>query len=408
MLAFLGALDNNSTDAESILSAADFLIVPRYSPDGVAYFQRFMATGLDPNRDHVKLVSQQTRDIKSLNVAFNAHISIDCHEYNAPRNFGPEGDLTTSQDGQFSAFKNMNIHPKIRGLAEGVFADNIRLAMDAAGLRHSSYVVAAATPEISFTEFITDNNGDDQVGLSQGIAYLSETRGIRLGDQHFKRRVAAGLTIISSIVDPAVANAAEVYELIESTRQEYAASEDPIIVRSRARPTNITWPFISVANGSLVEVPIAFGNNTPGEAVLTRARPEAYIFSAAWSHAADKLRSAGVIVQQLDTPWEGMVEALNITNATLANVKFEGVAQTTVLETEVVMKTVRFPGGEGFDGKGAYWVESRQQRAAHAFVRLEPEAESSFARWNVLPVGTGDEWPVYRVPRVGAGDGGRR
>ena len=90
--------------------------------------------------------------------------------------------------------------------------------------------------------------------------------------------------------------------------------------------------------------------------------------------------------------FEGEVEALNITVANLATTKFEGVAQTTGIETEMSLRNLTFPAG-------AYWVSSRQRRAAHAFMRLEPEAESSFAVWNVLPVAVGDEYPVYRVPR---------
>ena len=96
--------------------------------------------------------------------------------------------------------------------------------------------------------------------------------------------------------------------------------------------------------------------------------------------------------------FEGEVEALNITVANLATTKFEGVAQTSGIETEMSLRNLTFPAG-------AFWVSSRQRRAAHAFMRLEPEAESSFAVWNVLPVAVGDEYPVYRVPRKAKGGG---
>jgi hypothetical protein len=392
VMAFLGALDANQTYASTLLSAADFLIVPRYNPDGVAYFQRYLATSFDPNRDHVKLMSQQTRDIKAMNIAFDAHVSVDCHEFGTgvSRPYGgANGTYLALQDGQFSQFKNLNIHPDIRGLAESLFAHNIAAAMDAQGLRHSPYVVAPAADE--FVEFITDNNGDDEITLSQGISILSETRGIGLGDAHFKRRTLAGLTIISAVVQTAIDNAEEVLRVIEDAREDYIDSDEEIIVTSHPNFMNITWPFIAAENGSIVEVPISFGNNTIAVANLTRPRPEAYVFSGAWAGVADKLRAVGVEVEVVPEAWSGEVEAFNVTSASLAKAKFEGVAQT-VVETETLMKNVSFP-------SGAFWVPSRQRRAAHAFMRLEPEAESSFATWNVLPVKAGDEYPVYRVPR---------
>ncbi|MBE3045177.1 hypothetical protein IMZ48_22025 [Candidatus Bathyarchaeota archaeon] len=52
----------------------EILALPRYNADGVAYFQRFLATGYDPNRDHAALRRQQTRDIKTLLSRFNPHI----------------------------------------------------------------------------------------------------------------------------------------------------------------------------------------------------------------------------------------------------------------------------------------------------------------------------------------------
>lgn len=392
VMAFLGKLDNNSTWAEEVLDKADFLVIPRYNPDGVAYFQRWLATGFDPNRDHVKLARQQTLDVKAMNVAWDAHISVDCHEYGARPLVN--GTLLSAQDGQFSAFKNMNIHPRIRALAEGLFRDEIASAMDANNLTHGPYVVIPSQSPLRLNEFITDNNGEDQIALSQGISYLSETRGIGLADSHFARRTLAGLTIIEAVVQTAVNNAEEVLTLIESARTDYATSDADIIVTSTPNVTNTTWPFLSTADGSTLEIPVTFGNNSPATANLTRARPEAYVFSGAWQDVAAKLRATGVEVEVLEEGFEGEVEALNVTAANLAGIKFEGVALTTGIETEMGLRNVSFP-------PGAFWVRSRQRRAAHAFVRLEPEAESSFAVWNVLPVAVGDEYPVYRVPRRG-------
>lgn len=83
ILAFLGSLDANHSQAVSLLQKLDIVILPRYNPDGVAYFQRRFATNFDPARDHIKVRSEQTRRIKSLFNSFDPHIAVDMHEFSA-------------------------------------------------------------------------------------------------------------------------------------------------------------------------------------------------------------------------------------------------------------------------------------------------------------------------------------
>jgi hypothetical protein len=115
VLAFLGALaapdSTGSAYAARILAKADLLLLPRYNPDGVSYFTRTLATGFDPNRDHVRLARGQTRAIKALLSEFNPHVAVDAHEYSAHyrpsggEGVGETGDWAIGSDGLFSAAK---------------------------------------------------------------------------------------------------------------------------------------------------------------------------------------------------------------------------------------------------------------------------------------------------------------
>ncbi|KAJ3535471.1 hypothetical protein NM208_g7119 [Fusarium decemcellulare] len=390
LLAFLGKLDAEPKWAASLLKNLDILVVPRYNPDGVAYFQRYLASNFDPNRDHTKLSSQQTRDIKRLNREFNAHISLDCHEYTASRRYGENDEYLPLQDNQFSAFKNPNVHSAIRRLGESLFVPNVHSALINHNMTVGPYVVLQTPQELRLHEFVTDVKGDVAVFLGQGLAFLSETRGIRLGNQHFKRRTAAGLVAVEAVAQIASDNADIIYDTIEKARADFIVNDQEIIITDYPRWANKSWPFIEAETGDIVQVAVQFGNNTPPIANLTRARPEAYVFSKAWSHVAELLRIAGVQVDELQTDFGGQVEAFNITTAVVESKKYEGTARTTVT-TEVSIKTINFPAG-------AYWVSTRQQNAAQAFVRLEPENIDSFASFNILPVDVGDEYQVYRIP----------
>ena len=79
-MALLGAMDSDPEWAASFLEKMDIIVLPRYNPDGNAYFQRTLATNFDPNRDHTKLARQQTRDIKTWFSSFSPHVAIDMHE----------------------------------------------------------------------------------------------------------------------------------------------------------------------------------------------------------------------------------------------------------------------------------------------------------------------------------------
>ncbi|KAK7414957.1 hypothetical protein QQX98_006282 [Neonectria punicea] len=391
LLALLGKLDANTTWAESLLEKLDIMLLPRYNPDGVAFFQRYLATNLDPNRDHTKLARKQTRDIKELVMGFAPHVGIDCHEYSANRAYGADSQWVTSADGLFSAMKNLNIHSDIRELAEGVFAPRIEAAMERRGLRWAPYVTA--TPGVSpvvFTETGTEARiGDTSVALNQAVMFLTETRGIMLADQHFQRRVATGLTMVETIVQTAADLAEDVYEIVEGARAKFIASNDDIVITDYPRSTNITWEFLDLASSKLVNVPVEFFNMTPVSANLTRTRPEAYLFPRAWADVAERLEVAGVHVERLKSEFRGQVEALNITTSELASSSYEGVALNTVT-TETLRKKISMPAG-------SFWVSTRQKNAAHAFVTLEPEGVDSYVSFGVFPVSAGDEYPVYRV-----------
>lgn len=85
VLALLGKLDANETWTTSILQKMDIILFPRYNPDGVYYFQRDLASNLDPNREHTKLARSPSRAIKQLLSSFSPHIAIDMHEFTGTR-----------------------------------------------------------------------------------------------------------------------------------------------------------------------------------------------------------------------------------------------------------------------------------------------------------------------------------
>lgn len=392
LLALLGKMDANETWTASLLEKLDILILPRYNPDGVAYFQRTLATNFDPNRDHIKLARQQTRNLKQFFNSFAPHVAVDMHEYGASSVYG--GSYKHASDGLFSAAKNLNIHPEIRRLSEEVFAENIGSALEAADLRWEPYVTGSpnstAGSPIAFAEAGSDGKiGRNAMGLTQCVTFLCEMRGIGIADQEFSRRTVAGLTMAEAIIQTAADNAEEVYDTVENGIQEFIDDQNEIVVTDSSDVTTRPFSMVDINNGSVVQVPVEFSVTTPVNANLTRERPEAYLIPKAWADAAERLRVYGLEVQELISPFRGQVETYNITSAEFASGYYEGVVLLTAT-TETKTIEVDLPAG-------SFVVSTRQKNAGLAYIALEPENIDSFVSFNIIPVEVGDEYPIYRI-----------
>lgn len=266
LLAFLGLLSSNQSYAASLLSSLDILVLPRYNPDGVAYFQRALATNYDPNRDHVKLARQQTRDIKRLFTAFAPHVAADMHEFTATRRYsGSEGaDLVWAADALFSAAKNLNIDAAIRTLSEDVFAPAIAGELEARGFRWAPYVTSDSAGSRNGTIALDEAGSDAKIGrnamgLTQAVVFLCEMRGIGIADQHFKRRTATGLAMAEAIVRTAAAYAAEVVEAVEGGVRRLEEGGE-IVVTDYTVAEDSTFEMIRASDGVIVQQPVKFSS----------------------------------------------------------------------------------------------------------------------------------------------------
>lgn len=394
VLALLGKMDADQTWTASILEKMDIKILPRYNVDGVSYFQRQLACGLDPNREHLKLMREQSRSIKRVVSAWSPHINIDAHEYGASRVYG--GNYQHGADALISGGINLNIHPEIRKQVLDLFIPAMGSALESAGLRWEHYVTGSPSSKpgsnITFYQATTESRtGRNAVGLTQAISFLLETRGIAIADQHSQRRVATQLIKMTAILETARDQFDDVYSTVEGARRDFIDSDDEIVVTDTFPLTQRTFTMIDNRNGSIVQAPINYYQSTPSTPDLTRARPEAYIIPRAWADVAERLEILGLEVEKLDHGFRGPVEAMVVTNSTLGQTIYEGHVLNTVA-TESYTREIVLP-------PGSFRVSTRQKNAALAFTALEPENVDSYVMFSIIPLTEGDEYPIFRIPR---------
>ena len=391
VMALLGKMDANQSWTASLLEHMDIKILPRYNPDGVAYFQRQLASNLDGNREHLKLDRQQSRDIKRVFMDYSPHISVDMHEFTAPAIYG--GNYQHGADALISGGLNPNIHPDIRSQLLDVFIPAMGARLEQHGLRWEPYVTGNtnSTPSrIEFEGAVTEaRTGRNGYGLTQTISFLCEMRGISIADQHFQRRVATALLKLEAILETARDNHDDVLSTVENARKDFINGNNDIVVTDSFTPSVRNFTMVNRTSGEIEQVEIDYWITTPSVANLTRSRPEAYLIPRTWSDVATRLENYGLEVQTLDYEYRGTVEALNITSLKLAKELYEGHVLNTVT-TETSYKEVSLP-------VGSFLVSTRQKNVALAFIVLEPENIYSYVTFNLVPVGVGDEYPIFRV-----------
>ncbi|KAL3420688.1 carboxypeptidase [Phlyctema vagabunda] len=391
VLALLGRMNVAQKWTSSLLDLIDIIVLPRYNPDGVSTFQRTLATNFDPNRDHLKLVRQQTRDIKKRFSSFAPHIVVDMHEFTAT---AVGSGLLQATDTQVSAAKNLNIHSAIRNLSEELFTPEIFKNLASAGFRGGPYKTSSSSRSpgrLAFEEAGTDGKiGRNAMGLSQSITFLVETRGIRIANQHFRRRVASGLNVLETILQTAADNHEVVYNTIETAITEFAQSTEDIIVTDYTELSERVFEMISASNGTRYNVSFPWASATPAFANLTRARPSAYIIPPAWADIAALLEVQGLEVSKLSTRYTGYIQALEIASSSLASSYYEGAILNTVTTKSIDKYFVDLP-------EGSFYVSTAQKNIGIAFNVLEPENIDSFVSFGIIPQEEGDIYPIFRV-----------
>ena len=391
IMALLGKMDANSTWTASLLERMDILILTRYNADGVHYFQRELASNIDPNRDHPKLLKQQTRDIKRAFNDYDPHVAIDMHEFTAPSIYG--GRYRHGADAMIAGGKNLNTRAEIRNLTDGKFRLGIGAALEERGLNWEPYVTAETSqveaPIVMEEAISSSTSGRNAMALNQAVVILAELRGIRLADQHFQRRTASALTMLEAFLNIARQDVDEVLETIEGAIESFISSNDDIIMSDSQPSENRTFTFVDIRNGSLVQVPIEFQSSTPAIANQTRTRPEAYLIPRNWMDVAERLKIMGVEMEELKYEYRAAVEAYNITSSQLEDEYYEGVVRNHVTTSPFVKEDLVLP-------VGSWRVSTRQKKAAQAFIALEPEIAESFVSFSIISVGEGAEYPIFR------------
>lgn len=384
---------------EDVLDKITVIVIPRFNVDGSYYFQRQTATKIDSNRDHIKYDLIETINIHKAFNRFMPEVVIDAHEYGVDwsfRDIGKKGSLSY-YDILISSAKNLNIPEEVRELSNSLFVENVHEKLEETGFTSSHYYTSRKKSDgFHINEAgVSPRIGRNAYGLQTSFSFLVESRGIGIAKENFGRRVKAHMTTAEEILRTTAENAKLVKETIRDARAKVVELgkvsniDDKLVIASQNKPMgDSTLKIVDADTGEIVELKTKFYSSTDATPTVERTRPTAYIVPSAYKEVAEKLSYSGVSVRRLNKDIEIPVETYTVTDSQVEGKYYEGHYRNTV-SVDLKIKTKKFE-------KGSYVFTMTQPNANLIAMALEPDAEDSFVKYNVIKVGIKDEVPVYR------------
>ncbi|MCF6138447.1 M14 family metallopeptidase [Pseudalkalibacillus berkeleyi] len=384
---------------DKVLDKVNVIIIPRVNPDGAYAFERRMANGLDGNRDHIKYDLPEIQAIHTLYNQYDPEVTIDAHEYSVGNevfsDLGEEGYLKY-HDLLILSGKNLNIPEKIRNKSNELFVENAQNQLSEAGFSNSHYYVTGREEEhVVIKEGGTASRiGRNGYGLTPSFSFLVESRGIGIGRENYKRRVAAQVETHKELIQTTADKAKEIKKLVWTERAKLvrkglrANDQDQIVIEdTRVGLSNQTLEVVDVQEGRTKDIPVKYFSSSKAEPTLTRDRPTAYLIKPDQKQVVHKLKNSGLEIFRLPRDIRLPVESYTVTEKEDGGT-YESHPLTDV-KTEVTDKNVPFE-------KGTYVVMTAQHNANLASVALEPESDDSYVTFNFIQSEIGEELPIYR------------
>ena len=172
-----------------LLKTWTVLFIPSANPDGRAANTRENANGVDVNRDHLNLASQEARVIAKVLRDWRPDVAVDHHE------FGPGIPVLYDDDLLYLWPRNLNVDAQVHALSKTLAIDYIGAGSQRAGYTADEYGLYAVGDQD-----VQQTAGDGDEGILRNTAGLRHTIGI-LVESKVDMRLSPDEVLSSSAVN---------------------------------------------------------------------------------------------------------------------------------------------------------------------------------------------------------------
>ncbi|RFT15375.1 MAG: hypothetical protein OP8BY_0484 [Candidatus Saccharicenans subterraneus] len=424
-------------DLRPLLKKLNVLVMPQANPYGNYFDIRQNETGLDLNRDHVKLEGESTRAIHRVFSLYQPEITLDVHE---------KGDDYYRVS--VGCVSNLNIHQSLQDYSRNTILKEIEKKLDRKRITFHEYLVSdvlgmdtssgarlaqEGTRETMLRFSTTDlNDGRNSLGIYETLAFIQEgasrhdlaTLEARTGWQY------QGLRALLEVV---AERPAEMLKLVRElragllVRARLRASDDPVhlkmaYVRDPKQPQLTIKTFETTRSNirGILKVDKKAGEYLLAEDIapyqgpsrlkvidrveknwfplvesrLTVRRPAGYIIPAERLDLAEVLVQHGLRVQMLERAALVQVTGYKVTAVVPASADYLAPEK---LEVQPEQLKIPFK-------RGDFYIDCEQPGANLIPCLLEPQSDYGlirYFRFKLVPE-AGDYFAIYRVEEPAA------
>ena len=265
---------------ETILDGVDIVMVPRVNVEGSFLFWRGDYNGVDMNRDHMVVSSEQNAMLHDAYYKFMPHVVIDNHEFffSEMGNYNGDPEKFLLNDFQITGATSLNDDPTITDLTTNVIVDKMHKDLLDTGFRAYHYGITSNNPI-----------GRAYYGLGNAISVLIESHGADGALFAMPRRVYGQVVATKSVFESTIENADVIVEAVNNARADVIEKgrtyeEDDVLVLKQSASGAITSPtpldeYVADIYGNITSI----GKNTidlQDTIDRSRPRPTAYIVDA--------------------------------------------------------------------------------------------------------------------------------
>ncbi len=413
---------SKSTQPDGLLEKLILIVLPIYNIDGNEEFGpqakhrshqlgpewvgvRSNGQGLDLNRDYVKLEAPETRAaVEHVFRKWDPHVFLDLHATNGtlhgyPLTYAPPLHPDTAQG--VLDYTRDELLPSVRQEARK------RYGLELFDYGNTPRWDFADKPFAWYASRPNPRYSTNYVGLRNRIAVLSEA----MSHLPFEERVQATYRFVELILEKTAEDASRVMDVTTHADRQVTGWGTEL---QTAPELGLRFEQVSRGRETILldksETPALRDqkpkDRPPGppenivehetdiitrfEATRTRKLPAGYLFNSNLANVAGLLRRHGILVEELDQPWQGEVEAFRIETVDRRERPYQG-HQLVTLEGSLRSEQRAFP-------KGSYLVRAAQPLGLLLFQLLEPESLDGVATWNLLDehLKVGDDYPIVK------------
>lgn len=348
--------------------------------DGVGI--RENASGLDLNRDFVKLETPEVRAlVRALN-EWDPAIFMDLHTTNGSRH-----RYTLTYDGLRHAATPPALLEYVR---DRLLPDAGRRLEKATGF-HSFFYGNFSTDRVSWETYPPElRYGIPYVGVRGRAAVLLESYSYA----SYRDRIKASYAFALACLEHVAANEAALRKALAPT-----PPADTIVLRTRPAAWGGPWKVLGFVEEEKDGKPVVTTEPKDytlqflgkSEARLSVSRPFAYLFPPAYKAAVETILRHGIVAEELTEAAEVDVETYRIDRISRAERAFQR-HRTVALEASARAERRRLLAG-------TVLVRTEQRLGTLAALLLEPGAEDGLATWNFFDaeLAEGKDFPVVRL-----------